>query len=47
MSYEIYFDESHKLDKYTSNYSYYGIIGWDKTTREKFDKFMLDKMEIF
>lgn len=42
MSYEIYFDESHKLDKYTSNYSYYGIIGWDKTTREKFDRFMLD-----
>lgn len=42
MSFEIYFDESHKLDKYTSNYSYYGIIGWDKTTREKFDKFTND-----
>ena len=42
MSFEIFFDESHKLDKYTSNYSYYGIIGWDTTTREKFNKFAND-----
>lgn len=46
MSFEIYFDESHKLDKYTSNYSYYGIIGWDKTTREKFNKF-IEASEIY
>lgn len=42
MSFEIYFDESHKLDKYTSNYSYYGAIGCDMTTRKKFDKFIED-----
>lgn len=40
MSFEIYFDESHKLDRQTSNYSYYGAIGWDNTTREKFDNYI-------
>lgn len=40
MSFEIYFDESHKLDRQTSNYSYYGAIGWDKTIREKFDNYI-------
>ncbi|MCD3218137.1 DUF3800 domain-containing protein [Clostridium botulinum C] len=40
MSFEIYFDESHKLDKYTSEYSYYGVIGWNSDVREKFDVFM-------
>lgn len=42
MSFEIYFDESHKLDRQTSNYSYYGAIGWDKTTRQKFDSYIED-----
>ncbi|MEF9953261.1 DUF3800 domain-containing protein [Clostridium sp.] len=27
MSFNIYFDESHKIDKYTSNFAYYGIMG--------------------
>lgn len=40
MSFEIYFDESHKLDKHTSDYSYYGAIGCDRTTRKKFDSFI-------
>lgn len=40
MSFEIYFDESHKLDKYTSEYSYYGAIGIQETIRQKFDIFM-------
>lgn len=29
MGFNIYFDESHKIDKYTSNYAYYGILGID------------------
>lgn len=40
MSFEIYFDESHKMDKYTSNYSYYGVIGWNHINRKKFEEFM-------
>ena len=40
MSFEIYFDESHKLDRQTSDYSYYGAIGWDNTTRVKFENYI-------
>lgn len=40
MIFEIYFDESHKLDKYTNEYSYYGVVGWNSNDREKFDEFM-------
>lgn len=46
MSFEIYFDESHKLDKCTSNYSYYGVIGWDDATKNKFDNFMKENKVI-
>ncbi|XTR39322.1 DUF3800 domain-containing protein (plasmid) [Paraclostridium tenue] len=37
MSFEIYFDESNKLDKAEGICSYYGIIGWDSNERLKFD----------
>ncbi|MBV1821201.1 DUF3800 domain-containing protein [Clostridium cochlearium] len=46
MSFEIYFDESHKLDKFTSDYSYYGVIGWEDNIRKQLDEFMI-KNEIF
>lgn len=39
MSFEIYFDESHKIDKKTSIFSYYGIIGWDYTDRKAIDEY--------
>lgn len=41
MSFEIYFDESHKWDKFTSDYSYYGVIGWEDNIRKQLDEFMI------
>ena len=38
MSFEIYFDESHKIDKHTSDYAYYGILGWDSEKKLLLDK---------
>lgn len=39
MSFEIYFDESNKIDKHTSIFSFYGIIGCDSEERYLIQKF--------
>jgi len=38
MSFNIYFDESHKIDKHTSYYAYYGILGWDESKTSELNK---------
>jgi len=37
LSFNIYFDESHKIDKHTSDYAYYGILGLDDTKINNLD----------
>lgn len=42
MSFEIYFDESNKLDKKSGENAYYGVIGWENSIRNSFDTFMIE-----
>lgn len=44
MCFEIFFDESNKIDKMTSKYAYYGVVGWMKSEREKFETFRKEKL---
>lgn len=37
MGFNIYFDESHKIDKHTSDYAYYGILGLEDTKINKLE----------
>lgn len=43
MSFEIFFDESNKIDKMTSRYAYYGVVGWMKEERMAFEAFVKEK----
>ena len=40
MGYEIYFDESNKIDRKHGNFAYYGVIGWDDVYRNGLELFM-------
>lgn len=42
MSFELYFDESNKLDEFRSTFSYYGIIGCNHSDRIKIDNYKKD-----
>lgn len=42
MSFELYFDESNKLDQFRSTFSYYGIIGCSHSDRKKIDSYKND-----
>ncbi|MBV4420593.1 DUF3800 domain-containing protein [Clostridium tyrobutyricum] len=42
MSFELYFDESNKLDEFRSTFSYYGIIGCSYLDRKKIDSYKND-----
>lgn len=43
MSFEIYFDESNKIDKHTSMFSFYGIIGSEREQIYKIQKYKEEK----
>lgn len=42
MNFEIYFDESNKLDKKLGLYAYYGVIGWSQGERKLFEEFAIE-----
>lgn len=43
MKFNIFFDESHQLDKHSSKYCYYGILGYEENKVAKLEKLIKEK----